>query len=422
MRARLPQPVLLGLLAVLLEAVFVALRRQHPLDENIAWVVALGFLAGVIYLCAAYLVVSRARSSPAALIVVLLAAVVFRATLFDLPPTLSSDLYRYQWEGAVQVAGHNPYQVTPGDPELQDLQPPVLARLPVKNVPTAYAPLTELFFGLTARLDGLPAFKLLSVGFDLGTLLLLLGLLRRRGLPAARALLYGWCPLVVLEFAGSGHNDSLALFFLLAASLLIIRRRSELVSNIALAAAVMCKWFPAVTLPVYFRRTRWRGGALFAASAALLLLPYSTAGGGLLKGLLTYAEHWRNNASLYALFAAATGEAVVATGLALGIVGGLALHLARMRSGPLRSGYLLLAAVLLVSPSVFPWYVTWLVPFLCFFPRPAFLLWTVTVLLSYHVLIDFTALGVWHYTPWLVWLEYLPVYGLLLWEWWRPRR
>jgi len=112
----------------------------------------------------------------------------------------------------------------------------------------------------------------------------------------------------------------------------------------------------------------------------------------------------------------------VATGIALGIVGGLALYFALTNTEPLRASYALLAAVLLLSPSVFPWYVTWLVPFLCFFPHPAWLLFTVTVLLSYHVLIDFTALGLWHYDPWLVGLEYIPVYGLLLWQQWRARR
>jgi hypothetical protein len=183
----------------------------------------------------------------------------------------------------------------------------------------------------------------------------------------------------------------------------------------------MSKWFAAVVLPVFFRRWRWWGGPLFAAAAFLFTLPYVGAGSGLLRGLITYAERWRNNASLYDVLLAATAQDVVATGIALGIVGGMAVRFAWLKTEPLRASFLLLAAVLLVSPSVFPWYVTWLVPFLCFFPDPALVLWTVTVLLSYHVLIDFTALGQWHYTTWLVWFEYVPVFALLLFRWLRPR-
>jgi hypothetical protein len=384
MLARLPQPLLLGFLALLLEAVFWGIRRQHPLDENIVPVVALGLAAGVIYLVAAFLVLAARSRSRAALVVILLAAVVFRATLLDLPPTLSDDFHRYQWEGRIQLEGHNPYLTVPADPELEALRPAVYDRLPGKDVPTPYAPLTELFFWLAAYLDGQAAFKLLSVAFDLGTLLLLVGLLHLRGL-------------------------------------LIIRPRFAPVSIFALAAAVMSKWFAAVVLPVFFRRWRWWGGPLFAAAAFLFTLPYVGAGSGLLRGLITYAERWRNNASLYDVLLAATAQDVVATGIALGIVGGMAVRFAWLKTEPLRASFLLLAAVLLVSPSVFPWYVTWLVPFLCFFPDPALVLWTVTVLLSYHVLIDFTALGQWHYTTWLVWFEYVPVFALLLFRWLRPR-
>jgi len=419
MTSRLSQSLALVLLGALLEAAFLGLRWLHPLDENLPEALAVSLFAGIIYLVAAFLVCSWREAAPAAVAIVLLAAVVFRATLFPLPPTLSNDIHRYQWEGRIQLAGHNPYLTTPDDPELEALRPPGFERLPGKDVPTAYAPLTELFFWLAAQFNGQAAFKLLSLFFDLGTMLLVVALLRARGQPAVRALLYAWCPLVVLEFAGSGHNDSLALFYLVLANLLILRRRTA-VSIVALTTAVLSKWFAAVAAPVFLRRARWWGAPLFAAAALLIALPYGAAGWNLLKGFMTYAEHWRNNASLYALLAAAIREEAVATGIALGIVGGLALYFALTNTEPLRASYVLLAAVLLFSPSVFPWYVTWLVPFLCFFPHPAWLLFTVTVLLSYHVLIDFTALGVWHYNPWLVWVEYVPVYVLLLWAW-RPR-
>ncbi len=420
MSSRLSQSLTLLLLGALLEVAFLGLRWLHPLDENLPEAVAVSLFAGIIYLVAAFLVCSWRAVAPAAVAIVLLAALVFRATLFPLPPTLSNDFYRYQWEGRIQLAGHNPYLTAPDDPELEALRPQTFEHLPGKDVPTAYAPLTELFFWLAALFNGHAAFKLLSVLFDLGTMLAVVAVLRVRGQPAVRALLYAWCPLVVLEFAGSGHNDSLAAFYLLLANLLILRRRTA-VAIVALTAAVLSKWFAAVAAPVFFRRARWWGAPLFTVAALLIALPYSAAGWNLLKGFMTYAEHWRNNASLYALLAVATGEEAVATGIALGIVGGLALYFALTNTEPLRASYALLAAVLLLSPSVFPWYVTWLVPFLCFFPHPAWLLFTVTVLLSYHVLIDFTALGLWHYDPWLVWLEYVPVYVLLLWGW-RPQR
>ena len=417
---RLPQPLVLALLATLLEAAFLGLRGLHPLDENVVPLIAACLAASLIYLGAACLAFSWRQSTPAALGVVLLAAVIFRATLFPLPPTLSHDFYRYLWEGEIQLAGQNPYLSAPADPPLAALRAEDFDRLPGKAVPTAYPPLTELLFLLAASLDGRTAFKLFSVVFDLATLLVVVGLLRGRRQPPVRALLYGWCPLVVLEFAGSGHNDSSALFALLLANLLIIRQRVG-VSIVAVAAATMSKWFAAVAAPVFLVRGRWWSFPVFAATAFALFLPYRTAGWNLLTGFVTYAAQWRNNESLYAVLWVATRQETVATGVALGVVAGLALHCAAQRTEPLRACYLLIASVLLFSPSVFPWYVTWLVPFLCFFPHPGLLLFTATVLLSYHPLIDYTARGVWGYTAWLVWLEYLPVYALLFWGWWHRR-
>ncbi len=410
----------LALLAALLEVLFLLLRRFHPFDENIPAVVATSLAATVVYFTAAYLACRPGASGRAALLIVLLAAVAFRVTLLPLPPSLSNDLYRYVWEGNIQLSGHNPYLSPPADPALEALRTDHYHRFPGKEVLTAYGPTTQLLFRLTAALGGVLAFKLASVVFDLGTLLLLMGILTSRGLPPARALLYGWCPLVVLEFAGSGHNDSLPVFLLLLASGLIIGERRSM-SIAALAAATMSKWFAGVLAPLFLLRAGWRGLPVFAGVAALLWWPYHTAGWKLLAGAATYGEKWRNNESLYALLLDASGQEALAAGVAAGVLVGLALHLAWQRAEPLRATYLLMATVLLLSPSVFPWYVTWLVPFLCFFPHPAFLLFTGTVLLSYHTLIDFTALGVWRYQPWLVWLEYGPVYALLVWGWWRGR-
>jgi len=413
-----PRLAALVLLAALLEAGFLALRRLLAPPADVVGVIGVALAASVVYFAAARLAWRWAEPGRAALGVVLLAAVVFRATLFPLPPTLSNDLYRYQWDAAVQRAGYNPYRITPADSALAGSRPAEYDRLPGKNVPAAYGPLTELLFRLAARLDGSAAFKLLSVLFDLGTLLVLVGLLRARREPPVRALLYAWCPLVVVEFAASGHNDSLALSALLVANFFIIRQRAG-VSIAALAAAVMAKWFPAVAAPIFFRRGGWRSLLLFGGVAALCALPYWNAGSGLFTGLLAYAREWRNNSSLYALLTGATVEETIAAGVGVGVVAGLVVHCWRERMEPLRASYLLLAALLLVSPNVFPWYVTWLVPFLCFFPNPGLLAWTATVWLSYHVLVDYSAAGEWRYAGWLVWLEYAPVYALLLAPWLR---
>jgi len=417
MIARVPTALTLGLLAALLEIAFLALRRLHPFDEHVVEVVAVALAASVVYFAAVWLAGRLRNSTGLTVTIILLAAVLFRLTLLDLPPSLSDDLYRYQWDGQLQLAGDNPYLVTP---EARRLPGQARPHLPAAGYTTAFGPVPQLLFLLTAHVDGVLAFKLLIVMFDLASLLLVMALLRARGLPLERALIYGWCPLVVIEFAGSGHSDSILIFGILLACWLMTRHRA-LLSSLPLAAAVMTKWFPAMLLPVFVRRSGWRGLVVFTAAVTLGFLPYLDAGWNLIAGVRSYAESWRNNASLFDLLRAATGSDVAAGAVAALVLGGLALYLAAKRAEPLRASYLLIAALLLLSPSVFPWYLIWMIPFLCFFPNTGLLLWTATIFLSYDVLIGYKVLGTWQYDPALAWLEYAPVFALLVLGWLRGR-
>ncbi len=75
-----------------------------------------------------------------------------------------------------------------------------------------------------------------------------------------------------------------------------------------------------------------------------------------------------------------------------------------------------LGVILLMGPVLNPWYVTWLVPFLCFERRPAWLVLTGTVAISYVYFWQMRDLW------WIRWVEFAPVYALLLWQLWQDRR
>ena len=71
------------------------------------------------------------------------------------------------------------------------------------------------------------------------------------------------------------------------------------------------------------------------------------------------------------------------------------------------------AYVILVPTALHPWYVLWVVPFLCSSPSSAALFFSGAVTLSYvQYLVDPETL------PWWAWLaEYGPLYTLVLYEW-----
>jgi hypothetical protein len=74
---------------------------------------------------------------------------------------------------------------------------------------------------------------------------------------------------------------------------------------------------------------------------------------------------------------------------------------------------ILVAGLLFLSPNAFPWYFTWMVPFLCFRPSPPLLLLIVTSVLGYSPVIAYAAGGPFANLPLVLVLEYLPVYVFL---------
>ena len=221
---RRPEPqIIIALVAIVsLEAVFAAMARLGDLSIHIPEFMALALGGGVLYFIALY-ALEHTRDNRAVLWLVLLGALAFRLTLFPQPPSLSTDLYRYRWDGHVQNAGWNPYAVAPTDPRLAPLRDPGWYVMPVPEIPTMYPPLAQLVFRATWRLlpdtagagstwsTPIIGFKLPFLLADLAVAALLAGWIRSTGGRNYQVAIYAWNPLVVVEFASSGHNDALAI-------------------------------------------------------------------------------------------------------------------------------------------------------------------------------------------------------------------
>jgi hypothetical protein len=71
----------------------------------------------------------------------------------------------------------------------------------------------------------------------------------------------------------------------------------------------------------------------------------------------------------------------------------------------LREVYLLISVhTLLLYPALYPWYLVWLIPLLCFFPSPGWLYFSCASALVYTT---------WPTPTWALWFEYAPLYVLL---------
>ncbi len=415
----------LGVLGLLFEA----LRRLSDLKLYVVETIALGLAAGAIYLIALYFF-EASDDTPSAFWLILLGALLFRMTLFPLAPTLSDEVHRYRWDGRVQEAGFNPYSIRPDDPRLTRLRDANWNAIPSRDVPSTNSPLSELAWRFTYPfLPGPIALKLPSLLGDLLVVGMLAGWVKFTGGRNLTLAIYAWNPLVVIEFAASGHHDALAIAAVVAASLLIIRGRGTL-STLALTVGALVQSFPIVLLPLWLRRAGWPRSLwswLNALAAALLAAvcawPFYSAWAQLLKNLVDYdSRSHHSNASLYSLINWFGGIPEVAAGIGAGVVAGLSIWAAARRLDGVRAAFFLFGAILMFSPNAYSWLFTWLLPFLAFFPNPAWLLLTVLQFLSYHVLIDIQGGGAWHLQPFYLWLTYGPFYALLLWRMiWPPQ-
>ncbi|HET7840828.1 MAG TPA: glycosyltransferase 87 family protein [Terriglobia bacterium] len=410
--ARPTWPATLGLLVTGLGmgAIFGWLRMRPDLNACVPEFIGLMLAAGILYFAAIYLI-ERFRPGALALIVILAGAVAFRLAFLPRPPTLSDDVYRYQWEGRVQRAGYNPYTVTPVSPGLgtfQDREHPIETG---KTVPTLYPPLSEISF---SWIKTIPGYKRLYTALDLASVAILLLLLAATKQSPHRVLVYAWNPAVLTAFSLSGHHDSLAILTLLAALLFIIEQWPRL-SIAILGLSFLSKFFPVLLLPAFLKRMRKGYVAIFAGLVVLAYLPFARAGLRLTKGLHDYAAGWEGNDSAFRLLRMAGNSKAQAELIAVVIVLVLVAYTLKRRFDPLRAGLVLFTATLLISPNAFPWYFTWIVPFLCFYPNRPVLLLTVTCALGYAPVVAYSAGQPYIHAPLMTGLEYVPVYLWLAW-------
>jgi hypothetical protein len=415
--------------AIALEAAFLRMHHLYYLKNHAIGFIELGLAAGLAYLLALY-GFTRTRAKRTTTILLIFGAIVFRATLWPMLPTLSDDLQRYRWEAKVQAAGWNPYAIAPEDPRVAGLRDQYYDVMPGKEIPAIYPPATQLLFRWTWKFfPGPTEFKTPFAAADVFVLLLLAWMFHRDPVRDFRVAVYAWNPLVIVEFAGSGHNDVLAVLAIVCGLAMV--RKWPAIASVPIALGAMAKVFPAVLLPVWIRRagwpekkTGWWAAALAGLAVLVVLAPYWNALGMFRANFGYYEATWKNyNASLYTVIDWATGGKTEIPGI-VGIVAswGLAFWLAWKEAEPARAAYLLIGTILAFGPNGYSWYFTWIVPLLCFFPNPAWLMLTVLQFLSYNVLIGYGILGVFKFDPLMQWLVYPPFYGLLVWTWWYGRK
>ena len=312
---------------------------------------------------------------------ILVLAVLMRLALIP-APTVSTDIFRYVWDGRVQGQMINPYRYIPSDPALESLRDTAI--YPSINrksyAPTIYPPFAQMvFFAATRFAETLTAMKAMMVLFEALTVWGLIRLLKARGLSPARVIVYAWHPLPLWEFAGSGHIDAVSTALMVLA-FVAADKRSPVWTGVALALGAVTKFFPIAIGPALWRRWDWRFPLAFAVTALVCYLPYLTVGRKVFGFLGEYMteEGIEQGSGVYPIrllrhFVDVTPEVYsLYTPVALMILVVLAGVVGFRRSRPdpdLGGAFLLMTVFTFLMAPHLAWYFTWLIPLLCLRPN-----------------------------------------------------
>ncbi len=401
-------------LGVLMQLGFSYIALAGDLRTNIPNFWAAIFPLFIVYLIAIW-VVKRSEHEEKALFSIVIFAVIFRLTLIFTTPSLSDDIYRYLWDGRTQLNGINPYKYPPSAQEVAHLRDEYYPYINQKHISTIYPPLSQALFLLSYFVSPtITGMKFVFVLFDLLTIGILLLLLRRLGLNLNYSIVYAWSPLVIVETASSGHNEALAVFLLLLA-IYLIDKKSDMWSFGVLSLSFLSKFLAFILLPFFVVKARKKWALfLFPLMAVIGYLPYADAGKRLLYGLGVYTLKWRFNDSLFSLIYHYAGSLDLSKRIAAGVFIVYMAYLVLRQVDPIKAGFHLVGLTLVLTTTLHPWYLIWMVPFLCFYHSGAWILLSGSILLSYQVHTNYANRGVWDTSDWVVWAEYVPFYSLLV--------
>ncbi len=351
--------------------------------------------------------------------------------------TLSPEAHRYVWEGKMVFDGYNPYTVTPADigtPEVGESQS--RGGIAAPHLPATHPPLAQYLFATAYVLhhDSVHGFRMLSFTFELLTLLAIIVLvapeIQKRPFQSWSVLIYAFAPAVILPFLLCSHLDILAAPFFIF-GLVSLRRGMAARSGILLALAALVTPFPLIVAPImlfhFEGRERFRFLVGFIAVYILLHLPF-VPGAGLdaFTAAFTPTDSLPTNGLIYSALAALLrdpGYALIATGLLLALtVAAAALPLRNRVPQASRRMFFVVAVALLLSPTLYPEHLVWLLPFIVLRRNIPFLAFSATILLTWYPLLAAEAGQTPDYPWWLTLLIYLPVlwlavrvFGSLLW-------
>ncbi len=347
--------------------------------------------------------------------VLLLALLVRVIAVFQFPE--NSDINRYIWEGEIQIAGYNPYLLAPESETLKHLRNENWQDINFKYIPAIYWPFAQILFKLGAAIS--PShnfFKAILLTFDIGTLVVLLLILRPVTRDFREIVLYALNPITIISVAGEGHLESILVFWIML-SLYGFRQKKPWLMYLSLGLAAMTKLTPVIFLPLLVERGNLKYFPFFLLPFGLML-HYYDPGMDFLSTLDIFLSSFNHNGLFYYVSLSTIGVLPTAwvSMLFAASICGFIFFLTPDRP---RSVFLVSAILLVFAPTFHTWYLLLVTPFLVLYRSPPWIILHLTMLPLVFFFHPWATHPLWHNWPVLQASEFLPFIAASLWCFWK---
>ncbi|MCI2228821.1 mannosyltransferase [Polaribacter sp. MSW13] len=388
--------------------------------------------------------------------------ILFRLVFLFAIPNLSQDFYRFIWDGRMILEGLNPYLSLPETFIQQGLKPfsetaalyNGMGQLNGSHY-TNYPPINQLCFLIAALFASKSIFgsiivlRIIIILADIGILYFGKKLLERLNLPIKNIFWYVLNPFIIIEMTGNLHFESVMLFFLIW-SFYKLHQQKWVFAAILFACSISVKLIPLLFLPLFFQwftqpmskhssKVKWMGFkfqpkkiikllsfyAIILSITTILFLPFYSS--ELIANYSNSVGLWfRNfefNASFYYLFREigylfrGWNEIAIIGKITPILTILFLLFLTFFRKN--KSLIELITAILFclcfyyfTATTVHPWYLATPLILTVFTKYKFPIVWSVVIILSYQAYANFP----WKENLWFVGVEYLIVFGFLIYE------
>jgi len=225
-------------------------------------------------------------------------------------------------------------------------------------------------------------------------------------------LLYALSPLPLFQFFIDAHMDGFGIPFLVFGILFYLKDK-KILSYFLIGLSVCIKPLGLIFLPIlFFVEKKWRNRfrVVFVPGVLclLLFLPFIFTGSPF-QALVTFTENWAFNGGVFDFLNIFFNDNQ-RTRLVCAIL--LLIAYAPVvfsKKDFLTKIYLSVFLLLIFSPVVHPWYLSWLAVLLPMQPRWSGIVFVSLVSLTSFTLINYQLTGVWKDYPVVLLLEYIPV-------------